>query len=731
MSTPADAVSTPAAAADGPELMESTDQTKVAEEVKKLWGEYATANTFDFNARRQYARDRRYAAGTADVSYAVDANLLGSYIDILVSYIYARNPKVSVRPAEQVEVAYQPPIDPTDPMAAIERFQDSEARRKTNTERQAFAKTLQIVVSKLWEEGKLKKCMKKVVRSGFAVGIGWFKAALLFETQTDPQVQTAINDLRDNMQRVAKLKQDLATGESEDPSATPEDVQRDLDEEMRGLEERVEIILRKAMAIDFVSAEHMQVALDVRDIDDHCEASWNANAMFKTKADARATFPNVTDEQWKQATLYFQREPTNYQAVTALSGDATSVEIDPKGDAFQYTKVTSADGQSLMRAVGDGGKPVEFVKVVELWDRRVNHVKTMIEGLKLWPRDAFVPRFATSRFYPYFQTQFFPVDGDRHPQSMSWRLAKLQDEYANSRSSFRLTRQRSIPATIFNSAQIDDENAKKLKDATQAEYIAIELTEPERAIGDAFAAKPIPTIDPGLFDNSMIVGDMEKLSGVQEALQTSQTMQKTATQAEIEQGGFAARSTAERDCVEETLSDFAVYTAEVALQGLTHKEVQQIAGHLAFWPEQMPIQAITQWLNVDIEAGSTGRPNTNQERQSWVELLPLVKETIGEILAARAANQEAIAQVYIELLRETFNRFDDRIDVDRFIPALPPVPPIMSAGAAPGAPGGGGGAPPGGPPSPGEPPAIPGTDPEKAPSALNQPGNVDPLAAAA
>lgn len=727
MSTPQEAVATGINAGsmeglDDAQRARLDKETPEAKETKKQWDEYQVACAFDRNARLQYARDRRYAGGTADIRYAVDANLLGSYIDILTSYIYARDPKVSVRPAEQVEIKYDPPINPMDPMAAVTRYQAAEARRKRSAERHAFAKTLQIVIARLWSQGKLKKAMKKVVRSGYSVAVGWFKSALLMETKTDPLVQTEINDLRDNMRRLLAIQNKLGAGGVELDTDEKGTLEIELQQTLKGLEANVEIVLKKALAIDFVSAEHMQISLDVRDIDDHCEASWNANAMFITVDDAKARFPDVIELEWRLATKYWQREPYDYATIAAMpDGTTETVDTDPKGEAYQYIK---ADSSSKQATITDGaGRPVEYVKVVELWDKRANLIKTMIEGLVRYPKEPFAPRFGTSRFYPYFFVQFFPVDGDRHPQSLSWRLAKLQDEYANSRSSFRLTRQRSIPGIIFNAAQVPSDEAKKLESATHGELIAVSLVEPEQPIGNAFAAKPISKLDPMLFDNALVIGDMEKLSGVQEALQTSQTVEKTATQAEIEQGGFAARTTAARDNVEETLRDFAAYTAELALQGITTKEAQAMAGPLAFWPEGLGIEALQMALNVDIEAGSTGRPNTAAEREAWVQVLPLIERTIAMVIQARASNNEPVAQVYIELLRETVNRFDDRIDVDRFIPSLPPVPGLVAPGTQPNA-------------QPGQPGAA-NSDPTAGgpgaagPSPPNAPGNTDPLANAA
>lgn len=725
MSTPASAVTAGVDAAN----MEGLDdaqrarldrETPEAKATKKLWDEYNVACVFDRNARRQYERDRAYASGRADVNYAVDANLLGSYIDILTSYIYARDPKVSVRPAEQVEIKYDPPLDPMNPMAAVERYQAAEARRKRSAERHAFAKTLQIVITRLWLAGKLKKAMKKVVRSGYSVAVGWFKSALLMETRTDPLVQTEINDLRDNMRRMLAIQNKLGAAGVDLDGDEKTTLEVELQQTLKGLEANVEIVLKKALAIDFISAEYMQISLDVRDLDDHCEASWNANAMFLTVDDAKARFPDVIELEWRMAVRYYQREPVDYANAPAIPGGTSEpmVDTDAKGEAYQYIKADQAKGSTIT----DGaGKPVEYIKVVELWDKRENLIKTMIDGLVRYAKEPFPPRFGTSRFYPYFQVQFFPVDGDRHAQSLTWRLAKLQDEYANSRSSFRLTRQRSIPGIIFNAAQVPTDEARKLESATHGELIAVSLVEPEQPIGNAFAAKPISKLDPMLFDNAMIVGDMEKLSGVQEALQTSQTVQKTATQAEIEQGGFAARTTAARDCVEEVLRDFALYTAELALQGITNNEAKGMAGALAFWPEGLPLEAIGQQLNVDIEAGSTGRPNTIAEREAWITVMPVIERVIGMVIQARAANNEPVAQVYIELLRETCARFDDRIDVDRFIPSMPPIAAAALPGAVPNAqPGAAGGS--GQPPKPGQ---------QQQPAGAGAPGKTDPLPNAA
>src|SRR5487761_2046912 len=80
--------------------------------VKETWTEYQTARDFDKFARVGFTKDRRYAAGLADPRWASDANIIGSFIDILTGFIYAQNPDLDITAAEKV--GDQPDTNSTD-----------------------------------------------------------------------------------------------------------------------------------------------------------------------------------------------------------------------------------------------------------------------------------------------------------------------------------------------------------------------------------------------------------------------------------------------------------------------------------------------------------------------------------------------------------------------------------------------------------------------------------------
>lgn len=604
--------------------------------VKKLWKQYDDARKFDKAARKQYAIDRRYAAGTADLSWAVSTNLLGSYIDVLVSYLYARDPDVSVRKSERVD-------------------------NNGDQQDEDFARTLELIISQLWKRGRLKKTVRKMVRSSLSTGPGWFKAIMVTDKAKDPQVEAALNDARDNLARLEAQQKELASGEGDDFEVKQAEIQQTI----QGLEANLEVIVRKGMAIDHVPSEDMQVSLDVRQLDDYLEANWLANAMYKPKSEIAEMFPRLSEDDIKKATVYYQQQPAETTDDKVMPLQSVTDE-----QAEQFS--TSVRGQNNADAI-------EFARIVELWDKRDNLIKTIVEGVPCWAREPYTPPQATSRFYPYFLLEFYPVDGARHGQSLSWRLRKLQDEYSASRSSWRLTRERAVPGTLFNAEQIDEANARKLTNSDYQEFIGLKPTNPGVDMKTLFAEKPVSRVDPMLYNVEPIVHDMEKVSGVQESLQASVVQPKTATEADIQQSGFAARSSSDRDTLEEVLGEFAKYTAEVALQTVTVEEAQRMVGAGAFWPFGMSTEDIVTMVEVDIQAGTTGKPNTAAERQSWTVAMPLIKQTQIEIAQFQMQGNIPMVRALSELLRETLNRLGDRIDVERFLPLLPELMPTTQA----------------------------------------------------
>lgn len=721
---------------------EATEAEKEA--VKKLFREYSQAREFDKTSRQRYTRDRRYAAGTANKTWASDANIIGAYIDILIGFIYAKDPDVSARPAAQVAPPPPPPAPlgiptlqppgampgappipgatpggplpaqpvapvpatPTpqafggeqpaaDPLAALAppgappalpvagaMAQSAEPLERQDAKR--FAETAQIVVSKQWKRARLKHVMKRVVRSSLSVGPGWFKSYMYSEQGRNPKLEKELSDARDNLERIEKLQNDL-TG-LEDPPENPEAVMEELKLQIAGLEKRVELLVKRGLCIDFIRAEDIQVSLDVASTEDYLAADWVSHDIYVEKETAKSRFPRLSDDDIKRATEYVQRE-TGKDDTTPIDGFMSPNVETPEGSFVRATDVNQGTAQAV---IGGKEKPIKFLKVVELWDHRDMNIKTMVDGVDTWAVEPYPPEHASSRFYPFFRLALYEVDGSRHPQSLSDRMWKLQDEYSSRRSSGRKTRERSIPGTIFNSGELDPTEAKKLEDSTEMEYVGVRTTTVGADINKVVGAKPVPRIDPAIYDTKDILYDMNVISGVQEAQASGNSDADTATEADIQQSGFASRTSADRDTEEEMLNDFAQYTLEISVQGLKARDVQRLAGPFAFWPEGMDVEDILTLVEIEIMAGTTGKPRAKADKETWATLLPLILDMYAKMQLAFGMGDMPAVETYKNIINETIKRLDDRLSIDDIIVlgAVPPVAPGLPGAPPTAAPGG-------------------------------------------
>lgn len=700
------------------------------ESVKKLVKEYETARSFDKTQRHRYARDRRYAAGNANPNWASDANLVGAYIDIIASFLYAKDPDVSARPAAHVS-APQPkapvlpmpgalpidpmagatpptndpmaafggaaaPLAPADPLAALAPADPlaamgapvmppaaaQKAEPIEHEDAMRFAETSQIVISKSWKRAGLKRTMKRVLRSALSVGPGWFKSYIYSEQGRNPIVEKELKDARDNLQRLEKLQNDL-TGLEPDADS-PEQTVEEIKMQIAGLEKRVELMVKRGQCIDFIRADDIQVSLDVPTLADYRDADWISHDLYIEKDTAKARFPNIPEDAWKTAAEYVQRE--SQKNVQPMDGFASPELAIPEGT---YVRATDNVGQGS-GVTGGKDTAVKFVKVVELWDHRDMNIKTFVDGIERWAVPPYPPEHAASRFYPFFQLALFEVDGSRHPQSLVDRTWKLQDEYSSRRSAGRKTRERSIPGTVFNSSEMDPEQVKKLEQSTELEMVGIRTTTPNAKISDVMGAKPVPTIDIAIFDTKDILYDFNVMTGVQEALTSGTSNASTATEADIQQSGFASRTGADRDTEEDLLTEFAQYTLEISVQGLTARDVQRMAGPFAFWPEGMDVEDILTLVEVEVEAGTTGKPRAQADKEAWATLLPVIIDMIPQIRLAESVGDIGLADTLKNILRETLKRLDDRMSLESILAvgAAPPVVPGMPGGSATSAPGG-------------------------------------------
>lgn len=688
----------------------------IAKEVKRWAERVEKTRKHDDAARLQYARDRRYARG--DSGFAVDANLVGTFIDILKAFLYAKDPDVDVLPAKNAEPptlealreaaevdvdqdprlqqaamqAQQAPAmaealagnavaDQVEQVAPVlleqlreqiimERVEAMQAEyRRRQRDAKAFAETLELVIGSLWRKGRLKPRAKLMVGSGLTIGPGWLKATWQERRGHDALTRQSIRDLRDNINKLAAKRAEL-----DEVGAVDLDLKRrEVADQLAALEAKVEPVIARGFAIDFVEAEDMTVAPGVP-LTSYLDAPWIDQRIPMLVDDADAEFI-LTAHEKKKLTRYKPRKPSmiGNESPGAVEG------LDAKdADAFE-------DGGGDAEGLG------EWCMVHETWDRDANVVRTWIEGLNKWVRPP-TPPTPSSRFYGFFLLALGEVDGQRHPQSLVSRSAKLVEEYNRIGTAEREHRMRVKPKILVRGGQVGDGQMVRIVNGETAEFVIVETTQQNVPLSELFHDLKYPAIDPGLYDRQRIVNELERIWGVQEALAGSVSVAKTATEAEIQQGGMQARTGAQRDTLEDVLTELAQYTAEIAVQRLDDADAREIAGPGAMWPQVTKVEDLARLVQVEIRAGSSGKPNTSAEREAMAALLPVLQGGIQTIGMLRQSTPLDVADAHEALLRLVIDRTGERIDLDALLPKAGPVLPAVP-GTDPNAPTGGEGAP--------------------------------------
>jgi hypothetical protein len=603
-------------------IAESSGQDAQVAQLVDSWAKKIEhGQKFERNTYKQYEDDRRVARG--DTDWQVDTNLVGAILEILCAFIYAKDPDVSVTVAPSV----------------------GDLRKKQLKD---VCETLQVVVSRLIRDGKLKKKAQRWVRSSRTVGAGWLCPALQTRTEKDPTIQAQINDLQQNLANIESLQRDVDSGESVNADVDRQRIQ----DNIKALEAKLERTIATGLVFDFYRPDNVIVSPECDELVDYENAPWITKQIFRSKEQAKQ-ITGWNAEILKSANVYRRRPQGGEQS----------------NDGFDTSKYVQCDDKSESM---EG-----FVCFMETWSLTDGMVYTSVQGVKdRWAREPFAPTTG-SRFYDLFLLGAHYIDGERHPQGDVYQLKKLQDEYGRTRSNMSEHRKRSIPMSIWNGGEIDEHNLGKINDAEAGENVAINTTS-----GGAIPMQNLVFrtsgvgFDPAMYSTDMIRSDMEKVSGAQDAMQSSVTVAKTATEAGIQNEGFGARIGVQRGELESVLSEMMLYIAQISLQSLPLDFVVKIAGPAAVWP-RLSVDEIHYAFDIEVVAGSTGKPDKRKQREAWQVLLPNIEKMIVAIGNFRNQGQEWAAQPYVNMLKYTAELLDFSGDIDDFIPAPPPPDPTQ------------------------------------------------------
>jgi hypothetical protein len=491
-----------------------------------------------------------------------------------------------------------------------------------------FAATAQIMLkAKVVKGGKLKSRSKSLIRSGYATSVGWLKASWQEKKGQDPLILNRLKDTQDNIDHVQRL-----LSEVNDPAKASEHQTKlaELKQAVEGLQVQQEVTIAKGIALDFVMSEDMLIIdPSVRAVGDYTRAAAMGHRVW------------MTPEQYKENFGYDCKKGKSYTE--------------------QGGAMSSTDAQD---------KQASLLCVWEIWSQADNRIFHVCEGEDGFCKEPSSPDWTGKRWYPFFLLAWNEVDGGFYPLSDVELTDKLVREYNEQREDFVRDRRECLPINIARKgSSLTDDDLERIKKRQGGDLILVEGVGGQPISNDIWSGQ-LGTIDPKNYDTTATRYDMERILGGSDTTTGSITKAKTLGEAQMLSAAVQSRNGDRRDTLEDLLNELGPYCVEVMLRKYTEPEVQKIAGPDSSWPS-MGIEDIFDMVSIEVRGGSTGKPDMAMEQENWTKLLPMINEAVQKVAELRQQGQEPLAQAVIELTRETLRRFDERIDIEQFLPKAP------------------------------------------------------------
>lgn len=546
----------------------------------------------------------------------VRTNLIFATQATLLPHTYAKNPEIAVTPTESVSDKGYEAVD-------------------------KFCKTAQIAINRfLVEEAKLKPRVKSNIRSAMATSVGWLKLSFQHSlTAGDPLILRRAQDMQDNLRRVEYLIQKSAA--ELDPVKLNQQ-REELKSALKGLLDNQEVKTFKGFALDRVMSEDIFILDEsIKEFDEYVDARAMAHRIWMSDEEFERTFGFGVPVS---ATKYAQ-PAANANSMEAGATPTTPASSDANAECFRA--------------------------VYEVWDREANVVYVVCEGMHEYCRPPAAVKHASERWYPFFCLGFNVVEGRWRPLADTELLEKLQEEYNRTRYLFAEARKEAIPTWVFRKAGgLTEEDIEALKNRKSRRFIGVEGN-PSVPIKQDIDSFPGVVIDPVAYDVTLIRNDMDMMVGLSDASRSNLIQAKTATEAEIMKQALMTRVAERQDANEDMIGDIALSVLQIALRAFSAQEIGELCGEGAAeaWPkEDLTVDTIFRKVRVMVKAGSSGKPNIMKERESWAQVMPIIQKAAEQVYQFRTVGQFDLANSAIELLRETLQRFDEKIDVERFVP---------------------------------------------------------------
>jgi hypothetical protein len=476
-----------------------------------------------------------------------------------------------------------------------------------------------------------KTQMKALVRRVCTTGVGYVKLGFQRILERTPEDVERINGLTEQISIIERLTADKVDGKLEE--GTPELEQLRL--QLQDYQNREQQLVREGLVFDFPSSTSIIVDPACRHLRTFLGARWIAEEYVLTVDDIKEI----------------------YGVDLSTAGAITSYDTNSKSGIPGLKEKIS----SVTNGGNNKERKIDGVKVWVVWDKPSGQYCVIAEGYEDFIVEPQQPAIQLERFWPIFPLIFNESENENsiYPRSDVHLLKPIQKEYNRSREGLRQHRIANRPATAVAAGQLDEEDVEKLKNRPANAVITLNALPPNGNVNNLLQPIQHAPIDASLYDTSAIFEDLLRVVGQSDSSIGTASSGVTATGDSIAEQNRTIALASNVDDLDDMLIELSRAAGQIFLMEMSPETVMKIAGPGAVWPT-LSNQEVADELLLEIEAGSSGRPNKATEVANIERITPLLLQIPG------------VRPDW--LVKQLITRLDDRIDpTDAIASGLPSI----------------------------------------------------------
>jgi hypothetical protein len=527
------------------------------------------------------------------------ANLVQRHVQQRVASLYAKNPKAVAKRRQTIdfvlwdedpgslqaaqtgnEISVQQTGMPSQSSMAI--MQDVAEGFAFRNKADRVAKTLEIVFHKAVEDQNLKQQMKQMVRRTCVTGVGYLKVGYHRVMDKRPEDVEKITDVTEQLKVLERLTADRKDDKFDDNHARAEQLRGLLHE----LSEKQDMVVDEGLTFDFPQSQNIILDTRCRQLKGFIGAEWVAQEFILTLDEVKEIYGIDLGSAYTRQEHQF------------VSGEAAKSEA-------------------------------ELSRVWEIYSKTDGMKYVVADGYPEFLVEPGCPEIKLKRFWPFFVLTFNEVENAKeiYPPSDVRLLTPIQREYNLARQRLREHRNANRPLYVTPTGALSEADIRKLTDRQANEVVQLQAIQPGQSVDQVLQpVKAIP-IDPALYDTSFLLDDLYRVVGSQEA-NMGGTSASTATEVSVAESSRMSALGSNVDDLDEFLTEMSRAAGQILLTMMNPETATKIAGRGAVWPT-LSAQEISDQLLLEIEAGSTGRPNRASEIAALERLFPVLSQVPG------------------------------------------------------------------------------------------------------